>query len=60
MIPGPIRKAARQKDKKNQEKFKMLMQVKLVKIQLKNYYHMVVNSIIKIKEIKEGEIKWQE
>lgn len=38
----------------------MLMQVKLVKIQLKNYYHMVVNSIIKIKEIKEGEIKWQE
>ncbi len=38
----------------------MLMQVKLVKIQLKNYYHMVVNIIIKIKEIKEGEIKWQE
>ena len=29
------------------------MQVKLVKIQLKNYYHMVVNIIIKIKEIKE-------
>ena len=48
------------RQKKNQEKFKMLMQVKLVKIQLKNYYHMVVNIIIKIKEIKEGEIKWQE
>ena len=55
-----IKDPIRQKDKKNQEKFKMLMQVKLVKIQLKNYYHMVVNIIIKIKEIKEGEIKWQE
>ena len=32
----------------------MLMQVKLVKTQLKNYYHMVD----KIEE--EGEIKWQE
>ncbi len=38
----------------------MLMQVRLVKTQSKNYYHTVVNIIIKIKEIKEGEIKWQE
>ena len=38
----------------------MVMQTRVVKIQLKNYYHMVVNIIIKIKEIKEGEIKWQE
>ena len=36
----------------------MLMQIKHVKIQLKNYYHMVTR--IEIIEIKEGEIKWQE
>ena len=27
---------------------------------IKKLYHMVVNIIIKIKEIKEGEIKWRE
>ena len=35
--------ANKTKRQKNQEKFKMLMQVRLVKIQLKNYYHMVDN-----------------
>lgn len=39
----------------------MLMQVKLVKIQLKNYYHMVDNKIKIIRQkFKEGEYKWQE
>ena len=54
MIPGPIRKAARQKDKKNQEEFKMDTQIKHAKIQLRNYYHMEIN------KNKEGENKWQE
>ena len=33
----------KQKKKKNLERFKTHMQVKHVKTQLKNYYHMVVN-----------------
>ena len=33
----------KQVDKKNQEKFKMLMQIKHVKTQSKNYYLMVIN-----------------
>lgn len=36
----------------------MHMHQKLVKIQYKNYYHMVTK--MKKIEIKEGEIKWQE
>lgn len=35
----------------------MLMQIKHVKIQLKNYYHMVTNLE---NSNKEGEYKWQE
>lgn len=56
-----IYQQTKQKDKKNQEKFKMVMQTRVVKIQLKNYYHMVDNKIKIIRQkFKEGEYKWQE